>query len=163
MRLMSKRAKKASLSLSINAIVILVLAITMLGLGLGFTKGMFAKFSSKLEVPEPDIPATADDPIVLPADTINVQKNKEAIFSVNVYNDGWSGDVSPADVECSPTMTVTKGMDQSIAVGEDAAFKFIIPKADGNTGTSGNFICKLSFAGSDGADVKSKQIVISIK
>ncbi len=68
------RSKKGSLSLSINAIVILVLAITMLGLGLAFTKGMFGKLSSKLSVPEPDIPATADDPIVLPVEEMQINK-----------------------------------------------------------------------------------------
>ena len=73
---MMYRRKKASLSLSVNAIVILVLAITMLGLGLAFTKGMFAKLKGRLEIPPPDIPATEDDPIVLPADEIEVVDRK---------------------------------------------------------------------------------------
>lgn len=79
--------KKGSLSLSINAIVILVLAISMLGLGLGFTKSMFAKFGSKLDVPPPNIPATEDEPIVLPSDTVKAKIGKDLTFSVNIYND----------------------------------------------------------------------------
>ena len=87
--------KKGSLSLSINAIVILVLAITMLGLGLAFTKGMFGKFSSKLEVPPPNIPATAEEPIILPDESVEVLKNKDFELTVNFYNDGPTNRIYP--------------------------------------------------------------------
>lgn len=155
--------KKASLSLSINAIVILVLAITMLGLGLGFTKGMFGKLSSKLTVPEPDIPATADDTIVLPAEDLNIQKNKDFIFSVNVYNDDFTGLVQGV-LECNEDVGVgslsIQSSPQEIAPGEDKGFKFIIPK-NLVTQTSTR-ICTLTFADTEGAK-ESKQVVVSIR
>ena len=87
--------KRASLDLSINAIVILVLAIAMLGLGLGFTKGMFAKFSSKLDVPPPNIPATAEEPVVLPQEEMDVKHGKDFAFQVNFYNDQAKTFVNP--------------------------------------------------------------------
>lgn len=175
--------KKASLSLSINAIVILVLAITMLGLGLGFTKGMFGKLSTKLSVPEPDIPATAEDPIVLPVEELVITKNKQFVFSVNAYNDDFtenvvgrmhcaaeSGDTGsgagPIDVCSGP---------QYIPPAEDKGFKFIIPKDD--VRMSSTRICQLQFfdynqqtigdcAGlqiPDDAAVESIQVVVTIK
>ncbi|MFQ5474724.1 MAG: hypothetical protein ACE5DM_02710 [Candidatus Nanoarchaeia archaeon] len=157
--------KKASLSLSINAIVVLVLAITMLGLGLGFTKGMFSKFSSKLTVPEPDIPATADDRVVLPADTISVPKNKQAIFSVNVYNDDWESDTAiGGSLSCGAggEGPSAEAMAQMIPVGTDIGFKFILDK-DQTSGTkAGLWVCSLTF-GSTTASPVSKQIVINVK
>lgn len=155
--------KKGSLSLSINAIVILVLAITMLGLGLGFTKGMFAKFSSKLEVPEPDIPATAEEPIVLGiGDQLTLQRNKEAIFSVNVYNDGWGSDASiQGSIECSGPLSNLEAVTapQTIPPGEDRNFKFIIPQT--STTVAGTDICTLTFT--DGNLPVTKQITIKIQ
>ncbi|MBN1544401.1 hypothetical protein JW898_02975 [Candidatus Woesearchaeota archaeon] len=158
--------KRASLSLSINAIVILVLAITMLGLGLAFTKGMFGKLSSKLSVPEPDIPATADDKIVLPSEELVITKNKEFIFSVNVYNDDFTGPVK-GELTCPqqgtaaaiPPNTVISGP-QDIPPGEDKGFKFIVAK-DVVTQSSTR-VCTLSFKG-ETAGEESKQIVVSIK
>ncbi|MBT3406494.1 hypothetical protein HN419_04970 [Candidatus Woesearchaeota archaeon] len=87
---MRKYYKIGSLSLSVNAIVVLVLGITMLGLGLAFTKGMFGKLAGKIEIPPPNIPATASEPIVLPGDDIAINGNdgKSSIFSVNAYHDG---------------------------------------------------------------------------
>jgi hypothetical protein len=157
--------KKASLSLSINAIVILVLAITMLGLGLAFTKGMFGKLSSKLSVPEPDIPATADDRIVLPSEELSITKNKEFIFSVNVYNDNFVGDVS-GKLECPPQgaagAIMVESAKQNIPAGEDKGFKFIVTKDQ--VTQSSTRICTLSFLGDgEGSGTESKQIVIAIK
>lgn len=158
--------KRASLSLSINAIVILVLAITMLGLGLAFTKGMFGKLSSKLSVPEPDIPATADDKIVLPSEELVITKNKEFIFSVNVYNDDFTGPVT-GQLTCLqkgiaaaiPENMITSGP-QEIPPGDDIGFKFIIEKEFViQTSTR---VCTLRFTGESGG-VESKQIVVSIK
>jgi len=155
--------KKASLSLSINAIVILVLAITMLGLGLGFTKGMFGKLSSKLTVPEPDIPATAEDKIVLPSDELTITKNKEFIFSVNVYNDNFVGMVT-GNLHCDEkapagVLDVTSAA-QEIPPGEDKGFKFIIDKT--MLTQSATRICTIKFAGAEGGS-ESKQIVLSIR
>ncbi len=157
--------KKASLSLSINAIVILVLAITMLGLGLGFTKGMFGKLSSKLSVPEPDIPATADEPIVLPMDQLKVVKNKEFIFSVNVYNDNFVGDVKGV-LECpakdnAPEINI-ESAPQTIDAGSQKGFKFILSKSD--VPATSTRVCTLTFSGSDPSSGKqTKQIVVAIK
>lgn len=155
--------KKASLSLSINAIVILVLAITMLGLGLGFTKGMFGKLSSKLSVPEPDIPATADDPIVLPVEELTITKNKDFIFSVNVYNDDFTGLVD-GELYCQAQPPATElrvnSAPQEIPPGEDKGFKFII---DGDLVTqSVTRICTLTFTGAEGS-TESKQVVVAIR
>ena len=155
--------KKASLSLSINAIVILVLAITMLGLGLGFTKGMFGKLSSKLTVPEPDIPATADEPIVLPTENLNIQKNKDYIFSVNVYNDDFIGAVS-GSLKCNEkpparSLDVTSAS-QEITPGEDKGFKFIIEKDQ--VSQAATRVCTLTFTGAEGGE-ESKQVVVSIR
>jgi len=155
--------KKASLSLSINAIVILVLAITMLGLGLGFTKGMFGKLSSKLSVPEPDIPATPDETIVLPSEQLNIQKNKEFIFSVNVYNDDFSGMVTGTLLCTNPALTVTSAP-QEIPAGEQKGFKFIIPKDEEAMTTKSTQVCTLSFTGDgQGSGTESKQIVLVVK
>jgi len=160
--------KKASLSLSINAIVILVLAITMLGLGLAFTKGMFGKLSSKLSVPEPDIPATADDAIVLPSEDLTMTKNKEFVFSVNVYNDNFAGDVT-GKLECKKVATNTADLAADLTVdstaqpippGEDKGFKFIVPK----TALAQAFtrVCTLTFFDAS-ANTISKQIVVSVR
>ena len=155
--------KKASLSLSINAIVILVLAITMLGLGLGFTKGMFGKLSAKLSVPEPDIPATAEDPIVLPVEELTITKNKEFIFSVNVYNDDFTGPVT-GNLYCpavAPAGEISvDSTAQEIPPGEDKGFKFIIGK-EFVTQTKTR-ICTMSFSGAEGG-TESKQVVVAIR
>jgi hypothetical protein len=157
--------KKASLSLSINAIVILVLAITMLGLGLAFTKGMFGKLSQKLSVPEPDIPATAEDTIVLPTGDLTITKNKEFIFSVNVYNDDFTGEVTgtlrcPADATTGAGEVMVASSPQEIPPGEDKGFKFIVPKTVVTVASTR--ICTLSFAGAT-SGTETKQVVISIK
>ena len=143
--------KKASLSLSINAIVILVLAIAMLGLGLGFTKGMFAKFASKLDVPPPNIPATADDPVVLPQEELEVKHGKDFAFSVNFYNDyadtyirpsmtcdtlGGTGITSPQDILVA---------DQTVSGGVFKGFKFIILGSSTQAMTGSTDICTLAF------------------
>jgi hypothetical protein len=137
----------------------------MLGLGLAFTKGMFGKLSSKLSVPEPDIPATADDRIVLPSEELSITKNKEFIFSVNVYNDNFIGRVQGA-LHCDPKDAAgpidATSSPQEIPAGEDKGFKFIVPKEQ-VTQTSTR-ICTLSFVGDgEGSGTESKQIVISIK
>jgi hypothetical protein len=166
--------KKASLSLSINAIVILVLAITMLGLGLAFTKGMFGKLSAKLSVPEPDIPATAEDPIVLPMEELVITKNKQFVFSANAYNDEFTGDAM-GRLYCkgeagAAAIDVCSGP-QRIPPAEDKGFKFIIPKE--SVGFTSTRVCKLQFFDADEttvcgeppatAAVESKQVVVSIK
>lgn len=165
--------KKASLSLSINAIVILVLAITMLGLGLGFTKGMFSKFSSKLEVPPPNIPATPDEPIVLPDESIEILKNKDFELTVNFYNDYTSGSWTPS-VKCAG-LTVQTGtgknvagdylsVPQTVPSGTYKPFKIIFTKL----GKNGRGVCTIKFtedkpSSGSTAQVVEKQITIISK
>ncbi len=159
------RKKKGSLSLSINAIVILVLAITMLGLGLAFTKGMFGKLSSKLSVPEPDIPATADEKIVLPSEELTITKNKEFIFSANAYNDDFEGEVTgyldcAADANSGAGAINVQSAPQEIPPGEDKGFKFIIPNE--LVTVSSTRICNIRFEDANG-NKETKQIVVSIR
>ncbi len=111
-----KRSKKASLSLSINAIVVLVLAISMLGLGLAFTKSMFKKFGEKLTVPPPDLPATKDEPVVLPSEELEIRHGEEFTFQVNYYNDHVTGKVDAAII-CSGSLNnyiASKNMDAGL-------------------------------------------------
>ena len=127
--------KKGSLELSINAIVILVLAITMLGLGIAFTKGKFSQLSERIEIPEPNLPATAEEPIILTTNEITVSSNKDTIFSTKVYNDGalGTGVVLPAmSCDCDldtavPFDTIINPkihfQEQKISVGEDKLYK----------------------------------------
>lgn len=145
--------KKGSLSLSINAIVILVLAIAMLGLGLGFTKGMFAKFSSKLDVPPPNIPATAEEPVVLPQEELEIKHGKDFAFSVNFYND-YADDYIVPSMMCSNlgyTSDSQGGVadvlvaDQTVTGGVFKGFKFIVLGDATTTDTGKTDICTIAF------------------
>ena len=170
-----KRSRKASLSLSINAIVVLVLAISMLGLGLAFTKSMFKKFGEKLTVPPPDIPATKDEPIVLPQEELEIRHGEEFIFQVNYFNDYSSGQVD-AGISCSGGLKVYIASDdfeptgwkgktdyvkvapQKVSAGTQKSFKFVIPK--GATATNKAIteddktdVCEIQFCGPKNEDV----------
>ncbi|MBW2992820.1 hypothetical protein KY345_06410 [Candidatus Woesearchaeota archaeon] len=151
--------KKASLSLSINAIVILVLAIAMLGLGLGFTKGMFARFGAKLDVPPPNIPATAEEPVVLPQEELEVKHGKDFAFAVNFYNDHADDFVNPA-IFCEKLGTgiggglvpgITDPFDdiivapQTVSGGTFKGFKFIIKGDKTNLLTDAFSVCTIYF------------------
>ena len=168
------RSKKGSLSLSINAIVILVLAIAMLGLGLTFTKTMFSKFASKLEVPEPETPASAEEHIVLPTGSvINAKHGKDLEFTVNFYNDyGNDGTVIP-EMTCSSGVVDANAaledpdnilsVDQDVVAGQSQGFKFIIP------GTVipavGTHICTIQFvifSGTDKERTDTKQVTLKV-
>jgi hypothetical protein len=87
--------KKGSLSLSYNAVVTLVLSIAMLSLGIGFTKQMFNRFGSTLEIPPPDMWASEENPIVLNSELIEVKRNKQIILPVRFYS-SFNGEVYPA-------------------------------------------------------------------
>ena len=150
--------KRASLSLSINAIVILVLAITMLGLGLGFTKGMFSKFSSKLEVPPPNIPATPEEPIVLPQETVEVLKNKDFDLTVNFYNDYESGPVTPG-FDCTGEL---QGIEpqyapQTVEPGTYKPFKFLFTAIN----RPGKSVCTITFTPTGGSAIEKQIVIIS--
>ena len=152
--------KKGSLSLSINAIVILVLAISMLGLGLGFTKSMFAKFGSKLDVPPPDIPATEGDPIVTVSDEFQIKKNVDYVMTMNIFNAYGTATVTPA-IKCGATSMAT-GTGQSITGGTYKSFKVIMsalagqPMASKTVGTTEVCIIEAAI----GSSTVSKQITI---
>jgi hypothetical protein len=150
--------KKGSLSLSINAIVVLVLAISMLGLGLGFTKSMFAKFGSKLDVPPPNIPATEDEPIVLPSDTVKAKINKDLSFSVNIYNDQITMMASPPiEFKCLSGATASS-LPVSINAQSQANVMFLV-KGTSIT-TAGTDICSISVT--LGQKVLTKQISLEV-
>lgn len=155
--------KRASLSLSINAVVILVLAVTMLGLGLGFTKGMFGKLKEQLTVPPPDIPATASDPIVLPTGgELSIKAAKDAIFTVNFFNNGGTDDFTP-DIVCGTASLGTNLQvgEQEVVAQEYRPFQMII-KADTFSGTTlGYNICTIKFYDSLNKLVESKQIILN--
>lgn len=162
--MMTTIKKKGSLELSVNAIVVLVLAITMLGLGIAFTKGKFAELGSKVEIPEPDYPATTDDPIVLPANEITVSSTKDTIFTVNVYNDGDIASDDPffPDIKCKcpgvqPDFDATA---QSVPIGEDRGFKIV-----SSGGTSGDkCLCTIRVEHPDTkVIVATKQITVNVK
>lgn len=161
--------KKASLELSINAIVILVLAITMLGLGLGFTKGMFGQLKSQLVVPPPEIPATSDDPVVLPTGgQLNLKAAKDTTFVVNFFNNVETATFIP-DVVCNPSIASDKiaVSSQKVAAQTYKGFQVIL-KADAFAASATNIctvtFCKQSDVGcaTDSASlVESKQIIIN--
>lgn len=150
--------KKSSLSLSINAIVILVLAISMLGLGLTFTKGMFQKFGGALKVPEPENPATADDPIAVPSSTVEGKDNKPFGFSVSIYNKGAaSGESVTVDLACG-TLDYAGGLeDAPIDPKSTISAKFLIPASP--LGTTD--VCTITATFGDGHTL-TKQVAIMV-
>jgi hypothetical protein len=155
--------KKGSLSLSINAIVVLVLAISMLGLGLGFTKSMFAKFGSKLDVPPPNIPATEEEPIVTVSDEYSIKTNKADVLTLNAYNAAQTAVFHP-ELDCTSFTAPVKGADQKIEAGTYKSFKLII-----NTGvmptditTTPIEVCTLGlYTGTVTDPVTTKQVTIN--
>ena len=174
-----RNRKKGSLELSINAIVVLVLAITMLGLGIAFTKGKFSELGSRIEIPEPDLPATADDPISLPANEIKVSTKKDTVFTINVYNDGLLPPTVSPDIECDCTTDTTAYLTldtdggtnptevlsvagQSVPNGADAGFKIIVPQldvaADGWAPGISVCVCTIQVLETGGGVAASKQI-----
>ena len=111
----------------------------------------------------------ADEPIVLPTEELTVTKNKQFVFSTNVYNENFETGVTgtlicPAGggAEAIPNAAgigITSGP-QDITAGEDKGFKFIIDKE--LVKKSATRICTISF--SDENDNKeTKQVVVSIK
>ncbi len=140
------RRKNASLSLSVNAIVVLVLAITMLGLGLAFTKGMFGKLQGKLEIPPPNIPATQDEPIVLPSDEIKLVPSKEFTFSINIYNyEGMKGYLKPTIVckDAGTNYVLTQiASSQEVPSDSYGSFKITVPP-NGVATLTGKKVCTI--------------------
>ncbi|MFC1800643.1 hypothetical protein ACFLYT_01160 [Nanoarchaeota archaeon] len=158
------------MSLSINAIVVLVLAIAMLGLGLAFTKGMFQKIAGKIDIPAPDIPASAEEPIILPIDELTIKHGDGMTFSVNFYNDYTGGKVDVA-LQCSDWLSATGPNDplgittkntgitcdnkgkpcdvrtspQFVDSGTYKSFKIIIPDLATTTENIGEDVCEISF------------------
>ena len=171
--------KKASLQLSVNAIVVLVLAITMLGLGLAFTKSKFSELGEKIEVPEPNYPATPDDPIVLAVNEIGVKSSKDAVFTANFYNEDPAGYYQPC-LDCgTPAITTTANslIDPVwVPSGDYETFRIVLR----NMGTlfqldSGSHVCTLKFYSKEdentydcplgiiqGTMKESKQIVLKV-
>ncbi|MBN2567363.1 hypothetical protein JXB02_04750 [Candidatus Woesearchaeota archaeon] len=156
------RNKDGSLQLSVNAIVVLVLGITMLGLGLAFTKGMFGKLQGKLEVEPPNIPATADEPVVVYSDTIKCSQNKDCVIPVNIYNDATSNQTMTPQIVCATGGVVTAtpaspitGIAQTVPAEAFRSFKVVVEAAD-MTG-SGSSVCTIGAGGG-----LTKQIVVQV-
>jgi hypothetical protein len=153
--------KKASLNLSIEAIVILVIAISLLGLGLGFTKGMFGQLKQQLVVPAPEIPATSEDPVVLPTGgELQIKAAKDAVFTVNFFNNGQSSTFMP-DIVCDSAITV-RVASQDVEAQTYKGFQIIITANSFGEDTLGYNICTIQFTDENtGTVVQSKQIIIN--
>jgi len=179
--------KKGSLDLSINAIVILVLAITMLGLGLAFTKGMFSKFSNRLDVPVSNVLATKDEQIALSTEDLQITKGKDFAFSVNFYNDVFGGsDEIVGKLSCPNLAPATAfnacSAPQTVPSADQKGFKFIVMNKQtvGEITTSildmpATRVCTLGFGKASGenaiacasaawpADAVTRQIIVTIR
>ena len=153
--------KKGSVNLTLNSIVVIIFAITMLGLGLAFINGAFTNVTEKVTFPEPDIDATADTPIILPFETLTVEKGRQAEFSINFYNnENGTVTASPVITACLPgsfgnTTELLASVGQSVAVGKTATYKslFTIP-ADA---PSQKYTCNLQLSQT------SKQFFLEVK
>lgn len=157
--------KKASLSLSVNAIVVLVIGIVVLGLALGFTRGMFGTLSQSLTIPEPNYPATADEPIVLPQETVDAKASKDLIMTINFYND-YATDTWTPNLVCEGLSLIENDevsylttAQQAVEAGEYKGFKFIISKEAFSK--SGYYLCTVSF--SDTTHTVTKQIALNVQ
>lgn len=154
--------KHASLELSVNAIVVLILAIAMLGLGLGFTKVMFSKLKGAIEIPEPENPATEDQPLVFNKETIDGKVGQPLGFSVNVYNS--DPDPSPDVVVTIPQCTgdvdfsSIESAAQTIPGRSSVTFKMYIPK---DSVTAGGGVCTVSAELANG-NIVSRQLTFQI-
>jgi hypothetical protein len=140
--------KKASLSLSIEAIVILVIAISLLGLGLGFTKDMFGQLKSQLVIPPPDIPATADEPIILPSrGQLDIKPSKDTVFTVNFFNDKQTAVFLPM-IKCKGIyLSNYVYSSQKVDAQTYKSFQLIIRAGTFSieSGLSHNTLCEISF------------------
>ncbi len=154
--------KHASLELSVNAIVVLILAIAMLGLGLGFTKVMFSKLKGAIEIPEPENPATEDQPLVFNKETIQGKTGQPLGFSVNVYNtepeavEGVVVEIAECtgDIDFSGTTSAS----QTVPGRSSVTFKMYIPK---DSVSAGGGVCTVQ-ADLDTAGVVSRQLAFEV-
>jgi hypothetical protein len=124
--------KKGAVELTLNTIVIIIFAITLLSLGVFFIREYFFKAQGIIQFPEPKLEATADEPIVLGFETMDVKRNTQADFSVGFYNNyNESVYVKPQITACVPEGlgNVTQALEQNVSVGKTVLYKmfFIIP------------------------------------
>ena len=161
--------KKGSLQLSVNAIVVLVLAITMLGLGIAFTKGKFSELGQKIEIPAPDYPATADEPIVIPSNEVTISSTKDTILSVNIYNDGdISGENQPTMSCKCPSGAINdpaNSLGQEIPSGRYKTFKITVNADSFNNPLDSGAKCLCTIKFTDGIPVHyaQKQITFFVR
>ncbi|MFH1181762.1 MAG: hypothetical protein V1702_02290 [Candidatus Woesearchaeota archaeon] len=125
--------KKGAVELTLNTIVIIIFAITLLGLGLFFIRQYFGEATKLIPFPEPKVEATADDPIVLGFENMEVQRNSQAQFKVGFYNNyNESVSVKPEISECVPEGlgNSTQSITETVEVGKTVTFEtiFTIPK-----------------------------------
>ncbi|MBI4438812.1 hypothetical protein HY640_02680 [Candidatus Woesearchaeota archaeon] len=131
---MNRLQRKGALDVSINSIVVIVFAITMLGLGLAFIKGKFSEIGKTVTFPQPEIPASAEEPIVLPSEVMSVNRGTNAEVSINFYNNQNSdvtSSVIPEIKNCVGTsgssfaLGVTAG-GQNVPVGRSVTYKALV-------------------------------------
>ncbi|MBN2453976.1 hypothetical protein JXB11_00360 [Candidatus Woesearchaeota archaeon] len=147
--------KRGAISLTISSVVIILFAIAMLWFGLAFIRGTFGEAAEKVTFPVPDIKATADEPIILPFETLNVKKGGQAEFSLNFYNnenETIQSSVKPVITECVPaglgnTSAATESLGQMVDVGSTATYKalFTIP----DTAPSQKYACNINIGKAD--------------
>ncbi|MBN1385843.1 hypothetical protein JW968_02575 [Candidatus Woesearchaeota archaeon] len=159
MKIFSGKLRRAgSMELSINAIVILVLAITMLGLGIAFTKRMFTKFGQTLYVPEPDLPASAEEPIVTPSgDQISVQRAKATALTIQIYNSFETAPIVPF-LTCGTYQV--QGEPQNVDSGTDKTFRIIISQ---NSLPEGLVVCTIQSVHAVQGPIASTQITFDVR
>ncbi len=155
--------KKAALDVSINSIVVIVFAITMLGLGLAFIRGKFGDIENVVTFSPPSVPATANLPIVLPSDSLSLNKGTSNKITVNFYNDE-TADISaarPVIGSCIDENGASVSHFNIVAsplrvkVGEDVSFETTMKVA--SSASTQKYICTLQIGQTE------KQFIINVK
>ena len=130
--------KKGAIEISLGTIVITIIALVFLGLAIAFITGMFRQLGQVLVIGPPDIPATPDQPLVLPGDTLNMRPGQQLEVSLNFYNIG-DTELTPADlpqISCSqsiegytPELEIAAA-GQTVPIEARALYKFIVKAVD---------------------------------
>ncbi|MCP3686684.1 MAG: hypothetical protein GY861_28945 [bacterium] len=171
MRIPSHKGKKGALDLSINSIVVIIFAVIMLGLGVAFINDMFSNVRDKVTFPDPEIEATASNPIVIPFDTVKVDKNVDVEFKINFYNTGEATSVTNFKpfVDCyNPGESMDdkilglelKAISAPVDVADTAEFQSLLTvPADAH---STKHICKLKMCDASETTCMEKQFYLEV-
>jgi hypothetical protein len=136
--------KKGAVELTLNTIVIVIFAVIFLGLGTFLIRNYMARGGELIQFPEPAIEASANEPVVLGFDSMDVKRNSQAQFTVGFYNtNNESVTIRPQISACVPEglSNVTQSIDQTVEVEKAVKYKVIfnIPKA----AQSQKYVCNL--------------------